>query len=119
MTLVFPDTNIVLWPFADGPDFRDAINEALPGANIRIASCVLEELELLGTPDAKSACKLCQTLAVINLGLGDVDSVLLEAARRGAVVATNDRELIERIRSFGGKVLRPRGRHRLELLPVQ
>ena len=85
MTLVFPDTNILLWPFAGGPDFREAIDEALPGADIRIASCVLEELELLGTPDAKSACELCQELAVINLGLGDVDSVLLEAARRGAV----------------------------------
>ena len=119
MTLVFPDTNIILWPFAGGPDFREAIDEALPGADIRIASCVLEELELLGTPDAKSACELCQELAVINLGLGDADSVLLEAARRGAVVATNDRELIERIHSHGGKGLRPRGGHRLELQPAQ
>ena len=119
MTLVFPDTNIILWPFAGGPDFREAIDEALPGADIRIASCVLEELKLLGTPDAKSACELCQELAVINLGLGNVDSVLLEAARRGAVVATNDRELIERIHSHGGKVLRPRGGHRLELQPAQ
>ena len=119
MTLVFPDTNIILWPFAGGPDFREAIDEALPGADIRIASCVMEELELLGTPDAKSACELCQELAVINLGLGDADSVLLEAARRGAVVATNDRELIERIHSHGGKVLRPRGGHRLELQPAQ
>ncbi len=115
MTLVFPDTNILLWPFAGGPDFREAIYKALPDANIRIASCVLEELELLGTPDAKSACKLCQTLAVINLGLGDVDSVLLEAARRGAVVATNDSELIELIRICCGKVLMQRGVHRIEL----
>ena len=119
MTLVFPDTNIILWPFAGGPDFREAIDEALPGADIRIASCVLEELELLGTPDAKSACKLCQTLAVINLGLGDVDSVLLEAARRGAVVATNDRELIERILDNHGRVLRPRGGYKLELQPAE
>ena len=119
MTLVFPDTNIILWPFAGGPDFREAIDEALPGADIRIASCVLEELELLGTPDAKSACELCQELAVINLGLGDVDSVLLEAARRGAVVATNDRELIERILDNHGRVLRPRGGYKLELQPAE
>ena len=119
MTLVFPDTNIVLWSFADGPAFREAINEALPDADIRIASCVLEELDILGTPDAKSALELCRSLTVINLGLGDVDSVLLETARRGAVVATNDRELIERIHSCGGKVLRPRGGHRLELQPAQ
>ena len=119
MTLVFPDTNILLWPFAGGPDFREAIDEVLPGADIRIISCVLDELELLGTPDAKSACELCQELSVINLGLGDVDSVLLEAARRGAIVATNDRELIERINSCGGRVLRPRGGYRLVLQPAQ
>ena len=119
MTLVFPDTNILLWPFAGGPDFREAILKALPDADIRIVTCVLDELEVLGTPDAKSASELCQNLSIINLGLGDVDSVLVEAARRGAVVATNDRELIERIRSCGGKVLRPRGGHKLELQPAQ
>ena len=119
MTLVFPDTNILLWPFAGGPDFREAILKALPDADIRIVTCVLDELEVLGTPDAKSASELCQSLAIINLGLGDVDSVLVEAARRGAVVATTDRELSERIHSNGGKVLRPRGGHKLELQPAE
>ncbi|OIR10236.1 MAG: hypothetical protein BEU05_01645 [Marine Group III euryarchaeote CG-Bathy2] len=119
MTLVFPDTNILLWPFAGGPDFREAINEAMPGCDIRIASCVLEELEMLGTHDAKSAAEFCQTMMVINLGIGGVDNVLLEAARRGAVVATNDRELINRILDNRGRVLRPRGGYKLELLPAE
>ena len=119
MPLVFPDTNILLWPFVGGPDFREAINEALPGAAIRIASCVLEELEMLGTPDAKSAAEFCQKLTVINLGIGGADNVLLEAARRGAIVATNDRELIERILNSHGRVLRPRGGYKLELQPAE
>ena len=119
MTLVFPDTNILLWPFAGGPDFREAIIEALPDADIRIASCVVEELEMLGTPDAKSAAEFCQEMTIINLGIGGVDNVLLEAARRGAIVATNDRELIERILDNHGRVLRPRGGYKLELQPAE
>ena len=119
MTLVFPDTNILLWPFSGGPDFREAINEALPDADIRIASCVIEELEMLGTPDAKSAAEFCQEMTVINLGIGGVDNVLLETARRGAIVATNDRELIERILDNHGRVLRPRGGYKLELQPAE
>ena len=119
MTLVFPDTNILLWPFAGGPDFREAINDAIPGADIRIPSCVIEELEMLGTPDARSAAEFCQKMTVINLGIGGVDNVLLETARRGAIVATNDRELIERILTSHGRVLRPRGGYKLELQPAE
>ena len=62
MKAVLPDTNIILWTFNGGPDFREAIKEAMPGSNIAIPNCVLKELKKLNTKHAKAALQICNTL---------------------------------------------------------
>ena len=41
MKTVLADTNIILWTFNGGPDFREAIDIAMPGAKVVIPSCVI------------------------------------------------------------------------------
>ena len=50
MTLILPDTNILLWPFNDGPDIVEELLQLLPNSQIKIADCVLRELKLLTIP---------------------------------------------------------------------
>ena len=62
MKTVLVDTNIILWTFSGGPDFRNAITEVAPGYDIAVPSCVISELEKLGTKQAKAALEYCKTL---------------------------------------------------------
>ena len=113
--IVLPDTNLWLWPFRDGPDLAEAVAAALPGTRLMVADCVLRELELKVAPDAPGALALARRYPVRRLGEGAADELLVEAARGGAMVATNDRELLARLVAEGLPALRPRGRHRLVL----
>jgi len=45
MNIVLPDTNIILWTFNGGIDFREAIISVAPGYKIMIPTCVLDELK--------------------------------------------------------------------------
>ena len=47
MKIVLPDTNIILWTFSGGADFREAISSVVPGYEIMIPTCVLKELKKL------------------------------------------------------------------------
>ena len=116
MTLILPDTNILLWPFNDGPDIVEELLQLLPNSQIKIADCVLRELNLLTIPEAKAALSLFKTFPIHNLGKGDADDLLFNAAKRGAIIVTNDAELIKRIKDSKSPVVRPRGRYKLELI---
>ena len=113
MKTVLTDTNIILWTFSGGPDFREAITEAIPGCSIGIPSCVLSELEKLKTKESKSALEMCATLDIIDIGKGYADDMLFEAAKKGNVIATNDRELLDRLKDSQLNALRIRGKKRL------
>ena len=97
MKAVLPDTNIILWTFNGGPDFREAIKEAMPGSNIAIPNCVLKELKKLNTKHAKAALQICNTLPMEHIGEGYADSMLVEAAKKGFTIATNDKEILSLI----------------------
>ena len=47
MKEVLPDTNIILWTFSGGIDFREAIAAAAPNFDIKIPTCVIDELKKL------------------------------------------------------------------------
>ena len=49
MKEVLPDTNIILWTFSGGTDFREAIATAAPNFDIKIPTCVIDELKKLDT----------------------------------------------------------------------
>ena len=72
----------------------------MPNSQIKIADCVLRELKLLTIPEAKAALSLFKTIPIHNLGKGDADDLLFNAAKRGAIIVTNDAELIKRIKDY-------------------
>ena len=45
MKTVLVDTNIILWTFSGGPDFRSAIIDVAPGYVIAVPTCVIYDLE--------------------------------------------------------------------------
>ena len=98
MKNVLVDTNIILWTFSGGPDFREAILESIPGAKIAIPTCVIAELEKIDTKEAKAALKLCQKIEITNIGDGYADDMLVEAAKGGDIIATNDKDLLNKLK---------------------
>lgn len=113
MKTVLTDTNIILWTFSGGPDFREAISEAMPGAKIKIPTCVITELKKLNTKEAKAALDLCQKLENKNIGNGYADDMLFEAAKKGDIVATNDKDLLNRLKTLKINALKIREKNKL------
>mgnify|MGYP001201401732 FL=1 len=113
MKTVLVDTNIILWTFSGGPDFRNAITEVAPGYNVAVPSCVISELEKLGTKQAKAALEYCKTLDVIDVGEGYADKMLVSASENGYIIATNDKGLLEELEKRALNALRIRGKTRL------
>ena len=113
MKTVLVDTNIVLWTFTGGPDFIKAINEAAPGFEIAVPGCVIAELEKLGTNEAKAALSYCQKVKTIDIGTGYADEMLINASKKGYIIATNDKELLEKLAKKKFNALRSRGKSRL------
>ena len=65
--------------------------------------------------EARAALKLADRYETLSTsGTGD-DAIIELAIREGAVVVTADRDLIERLKEAGLRVLRPRQRVLLEL----
>ena len=115
MKTVLTDTNIILWTFNGGPDFREAIADTLPDAKIAIPSCVISELAKLKTKDAKAALEFCKDMDIMNIGNGYADDMLLAAAKNGNIIATNDRHLLDRLKKLKLNALKIREKNKLIL----
>ena len=113
MKTVLADTNIILWTFNGGPDFREAIDMAIPGAKVVIPNCVISELEKLNTTDSKAALQLCEQLDTADIGNGYADDMLLEAAKNGKIIATNDKELLKKLKKLNINALKIREKSKL------
>ena len=115
MKTVLTDTNIILWTFNGGPDFREAIAKAIPDAKIAIPSCVISELEKLKTRDAKTALEFCKDMNIVDIGNGYADDMLLDAAQNGNIIATNDKDLLGRLKKLNLNALKIREKTKLIL----
>ncbi len=113
MKTVLTDTNIILWTFNGGPDFREAIAEAVPGAIVAIPSCVISELRKLETKEARTALEFCKDMNIIDIGTGYADDMLFEAAQNGNIIATNDKDLLERLKKLNLNALKVREKTKL------
>ena len=113
MKTVLVDTNLILWTFSGGPDFRNAIAEVALGYDVAVPSCVITELEKLGTKQAKAALEYCKTLDIIDVGEGYADKMLVSASENGYIIATNDKGLLEELEKKALNALRIRGKTRL------
>jgi rRNA-processing protein FCF1 len=113
MKTVLADTNIILWTFSDGPDFREAISKAAPEWNLAIPSCVITELEKLESKDSRAALSMCKPLKIIDIGEGYTDTMLIDAAKNGYLIATNDKEILSELKSLKLNALKIRGKNKL------
>ena len=113
MKTVLVDTNIILWTFNGGPDFRDAIEDVAAGYDIAVPSCVITELKKLDTRESRAALKYCKKVKTIDIGQGYADKMLVSASEDGYVIATNDRGLLEELEKRKLSALRIRGKNKL------
>jgi len=113
MKTVLPDTNIILWTFGGGPDFREAIKEVMPGSSIAIPNCVIQELEKMNTKKAEAALQICNTLPTKDIGKGYADNMLIEAAKKGFTIATNDKYILTKLKLLKINALKIREKTKL------
>ena len=113
MKIVLPDTNIILWTFSGGIDFREAISFVAPGYKIMIPTCVLDELSKLNNKQSIAAIEFCRKMETINVGNGYADDLLVKAAEKGYLIATNDKEILTNLKEKGINALRTREKNKL------
>ena len=116
MKVVLPDTNIILWTFNGGTDFREAIANVAPNYEIRIPTCVIDELKKLKTKQSIAALALCSKIKSIDIGAGYADNLLIESAKKGYLIATNDKEILLKLKSNGISAIRIREKNRLIMM---
>ncbi len=113
MKVILPDTNIILWTFKNGPDFREEIGRIAPDYSIMIPTCIIDELEKLDTKESRAALRLCESVENIDIGSGYADDLLVSAAEEGYLIATNDIEILNKLKSKRINALRIREKTKL------
>lgn len=113
MKIVLLDTNIILWTFNGGVDFREAISLVAPGHKIMIPSCVLDELKKLKNKQSTAAIEFCKKIETIDIGKGYADDLLVKSAEKGYLIATNDKEILHNLKEKGINALRTREKNKL------
>ena len=113
MNIVLPDTNIILWTFNGGIDFREAILSAAPNYQIMIPTCVIKELKKIGSKRSMAALAFCDKMETIDIGKGYADDLLIKSAKKGHLIATNDKEILTKLKEKGINALRIREKNKL------
>ena len=118
---VIIDTNMFLVPYQFGVDILEEIRRILPQAEVYTVPQVVQELEKLRRGKlheklaARIAEKLLERVKILEVDRNKpTDTVLLELAKKGYVIATNDRELRRKVRESGGYTIYLRERSHLE-----
>ena len=83
MKVILPDTNIILWTFKNGPDFREEIGRIAPDYNIMIPTCIIDELEKLDTKESRAVEIVAPNVAIrksvdtpLQTGIKSVDAAI-------------------------------------------
>jgi rRNA-processing protein FCF1 len=118
MKIVLPDTNIILWTFQGGPDFRESIKEIAPAHEINIPNCVINELKKINSKESLAALKFCENITTLDVGDGYADDLLIEYAKKGYLIATNDKEILKTLKECKINALRTRGKKALIMTEV-
>ena len=116
MKIVLPDTNIILWTFNGGIDFREAVARVAPGYEIKIPTCVINELKKLKTKQSIAALAFCSKIKSIDIGVGYADQLLIKSAKKGYLIATNDKEILLNLKRSGINALRIREKNKLIMM---
>jgi len=113
MKTVLVDTNIILWTFNGGPDFREAIANIAPNYKLVIPTCIMFELEKLNTKESLAALDICKKMEQKNIGSGYADDMLISAAKEGHIIATNDKDILKKLKSLKLNALKIREKNKM------
>ncbi|MCI4435179.1 MAG: twitching motility protein PilT [Thermoplasmata archaeon] len=115
---VIVDTNALLLPFQSGLDIEKNLEELLGKYIIIVPDSVIRELEKLstGNPQARAALSYSKRFKIVKTDLEGDESIVSMAEKRKSYVLTNDYNLIKILKKKGIKVIRPRGKKRLEII---
>lgn len=113
MKTILVDTNIILWTFSGGPDFREVIGDIAPNYKLVIPTCIMLELEKLNSKESLSALEMCKSLEKKNIGEGYADDMLISAAKRGHIIATNDKDILKKLKLLKLNALKIREKNRM------
>lgn len=126
MNMVILDTNFIFVPGYFGVDIISEIESIVPNAQISILEGSFRELDLIQEKlkgKQKRAAKLGLDIikrnhvTVISTdSKEDVDDQLVEIARPGVIIATQDKELKKRIQDKGAKVIILRQKRYLQMV---
>ena len=118
------DTSALLTPFEFSINIDIELEKLLGSFDAFVPLCVIKELKTLAEKssgkrkrNATAALKLADKYQTINCKYGETDEALVEIAKKFSrtVVATNDMELIKKLRSKNIPVVHLRGRNRFVL----
>ena len=98
MKTILVDTNIILWTFSGGPDFREVIADIAPHYDLMIPTCIMLELKKLNTKESLAALEICKNIDQKNIGEGYADDMLIAAAKKGHLIATNDKDILKQLK---------------------
>jgi hypothetical protein len=104
------DTNFLLIPFQFKVDIFPELERAIKGSyKVYVTDGVIRELKSLDQRIARAARELASRLPVIETGedgMKNVDTALLKLAlEKNTIICTNDKILIEKLRSKGLPVI--------------
>ncbi|MGC8662898.1 MAG: PIN domain-containing protein [Thermoplasmata archaeon] len=113
---IIVDTNALMLPFQSKLHIEDELARLLGNYEIIVPTSVIMELEKLSkrNMDALAALKYAGKFRKIKTNLSGDNSILELALRNKFMVLTNDRILIERLKTNGIRVIRPKGEKRLD-----
>jgi hypothetical protein len=102
---VILDTNFLLAPFQFQVDIFEELERILDVKyDLYVTEGVISELQGLRTSEAKGALSLAKGLPRIATK-GNVDEALLALASKNTIICTNDKILIEKLKSKGAPVI--------------
>lgn len=120
------DTNFLMIPYQFKVDLLSEFERLCPGLKVVVLDKTMEELELI-IRSQKSKFRAAASFALFfiksnkigmmeTVGEGDADHHILTVARRGDVVATQDKELKQQLKEKGIPVVIMRQKNHLDLI---
>ena len=117
------DTNMLLYITAHRVDVFEELKKMFANVEFIVPQSVISELERIRRANKTRAKQVNVAMKLMELNdvkvlelSNDADKDLLELAKQGIMVATNDKELKKLIKGFGGKVIYLRKKKLLEVI---
>ncbi|MBR9707710.1 MAG: hypothetical protein GOV15_04705 [Candidatus Diapherotrites archaeon] len=115
------DTNMMLVPVQFGVDIYSEVRKLFPGLRIVTLDICLKELEKIGGQSTKKGLMVKFSTELMNKNgvkvlseSGYADDVLVSMGKKGAIIATNDRDLKKRLKKEDVKIIYLRKKKFLE-----